>query len=798
MLDDLPAGVRGLDLLAETTLGRLRQAVGNDAELKSRVRYPDKLLDGALLWLHEQEVIRLNRGLVVFRPAMTLRLEPGRRGFSSADFEPLALHYKSRVLQIHVMAEFAERGLVAMRESLQLAMDYFSLPEDAFLARWLPGRNREVGREMTPQSWQSIVGSLKNPVQQRIVSDHREQTNVLVLAGPGSGKTRVLVHRIAYLVRARREPPRSILALAYNRHAAVEIRRRLKDLIGPDAHSVTVLTCHALAMRLVGASFTGRAEHSDRRHFRDVLQRAAALLRGEDLVQEEADTQRERLLTGFRWIVVDEYQDIGPEEYALLSALTGRALEDDSGKLTLFAVGDDDQNIYAFKGASVEYIRRFESDYGPAPVYLTDNYRSSRHIVDAANAIIEPAGQRMKAGHPIRVNPTRIRDPAGGEWEQLDPVSRGAVQILASGHDSIEQAHAVMAELRRLAGRAPGWDWTRCAVMARQWSYLVPVRAICEAQGIPVQMADEEIPAFWHLRETRALVAWLRARETRVVDGKTLTGWIEAQPRNPWNGLLLQAARERTLEFGGGELPVEQFLEWLAEWGRDIRRRQRGLLLSTAHRGKGLEFDHVAVLDGGWNRVDRLEDPDAPRRLYYVAMTRARKTLTLARFAGAHALLDALDGHPSIIRRRPVELAHGPEAGRRQYLRAALEDVDLGFAGRQHDHHPVHGRIAAMTTGDPLVLRAQDDGRWQLQDRDGTPVGRLARSFRPPAGLRCRRCEVAAIIGRRREFSDPQYHDTIRCDAWEVIVPEFVFEPDDDGGAAAAARPLPPRPLRSA
>ena len=66
-----------------------------------------------------------------------------------------------------------------------------------------------------------------------------------MLAGPGSGKTRVLVHRIAYLIRARRENPRDILALAYNRHAAVDIRRRLHQLIGGDARFVTVLTCHA-------------------------------------------------------------------------------------------------------------------------------------------------------------------------------------------------------------------------------------------------------------------------------------------------------------------------------------------------------------------------------------------------------------------------------------------------------------------------------------------------------------------------------------------------------------------------
>ena len=59
------------------------------------------------------------------------------------------------------------------------------------------------------------------------------------------------------------------------------------------------------------------------------------------------------------------------------------------------------------------------------------------------------------------------------------------------------------------------------------------------------------------------------------------------------------------------ELPVDHFIEWLAEWGREVRRRQTGLMLLTAHRAKGLEFDHVAVLDGGWDRVGQNEDADA-------------------------------------------------------------------------------------------------------------------------------------------------------------------------------------------
>ena len=786
LISCLPSGSRGMDQLAETTIGRLLEAIETDLLLKQDVKDTSKLLDRALLWLHELDVIRLNKGMAVFRPAMKIRLEHvERRGFAKADFIPLELHYRNQVLQIHVMEEFAKRGLSTITDAIRLAVDYFALGQEEFLDRWLPGRVREIHRQTTPKSWEAIVGSLGNPVQQRIVADDREQTNVLVLAGPGSGKTRVLVHRIAYLVRARRENPGSILALAYNRHAAVDIRRRLDELIGKDARGVTVLTCHALAMRLAGASFRGLAGSPDEDCFDEIIRRAVALLRGEHVPQEEADEQRERLLAGFRWILVDEYQDIGADQYDLISALAGRTRAEDEGRLTLFAVGDDDQNIYSFNGTSVEFIRRFEADYSSKPLYLTANYRSTAHIIEAANAVIEPARERMKSGHPIRINRERKDDPPGGRWESLDPVARGSVQVLSAGRDPVTQARHVMAELQRLAELEPGWDWSRCAVIAREWEYLVPVRAICEMQGVPSQLGNEEIPSFWRLRETSSLVNWIRGRKPRIVDGQALDGWLASRPRDPWHDLLRQAMDELLMETAGGEIPADHLLEWLAEWGRDVRRRQQGLLLLSAHRAKGLEFDHVAVLDGGWNQRSRGEDIDEARRLYYVAMTRAGQTLTLARMHGHHPFLESLHRCRSVIRRQQAAVPAGSAEQQYRHVRVGLKDVDLGYAGRLTPGHRAHRAIAALAPGSPLKTRVSNGARWELTDKDGTVVGRLAGSFNPPNGTRCRSAEVFAIVRWDRDASDQKYHDSIKSETWEVVVPELVFEPVDHSDQAS-------------
>ncbi len=785
LLSKLAPSSRGNDLLVETTLGELQKAVDQaieaDPALGGDTRDSRRLMERALMWLHEQEVVRLNRGLTVFRPAMTISLEPGSRGFRRTDFAELAEHYGRTVRQIHVMAEFAEQGLTKIADALRLSLDYFELGEEEFVRRWLRGRRSEIDRPTTTASWKKIVGDLSS-AQRAIVADDRENTNVLVLAGPGSGKTKVLVHRIAYLIRARRQNPRGILALAYNRHAAADIRRRLRDLIGDDANGVMVLTCHSLAMRLVGASFSGAASETSDSKFAEkldeVMAKAIALLQGDELELEEAEESRTRLLAGFRWILVDEYQDIGHDEYRLISALAGRTESDDDARLTLFAVGDDDQNIYSFNGTSPEFIRCFEQDYDAKTEYLIENYRSSGHIIDAANAVIAAATARLKLRHTISRDRARRGDPAGGAWNEMDQVAAGRVQVVPAGGDRVSQAQAVMAELDRLSGLARDWDWSRCAVIAREWRQLEPVRSICVRDGIPVQLANEHEMSLWHLRETQALRQQIQQHDTALVRSRDLEAWLDRRPEGPWYELLRQAVEEHRIETGGAAMPAASVTEWLAEWCRGTRRRQRGLLLLTAHRAKGLEFDHVAVLDGGWEGRSRDEDADAPRRLYYVAMTRAKQTLTLSSLDGAHPFHEPLRGRSSVLRRRAVRLPPPtPELGR-SYRSLTLRDVYLSFAGREPAGHVIHRSIKALSPGDPLQLCRRND-RWEILDHRGTAVGVLASSFEAPNGMHCVEASVSAIATWGKSQSDPKYTDKLKCDQWEVVIPDLVFEPDD-------------------
>jgi len=111
-----------------------------------------------------------------------------------------------------------------------------------------------------------------------------------------------------------------------------------------------------------------------------------------------------------------------------------------------------------------------------------------------------------------------------------------------------------------------------------------------------------------------------------------------------------------------------------------------------------------------------------------------------------------------------------------RYRRLGPGDVYLSFAGWRDAGHSIHRAIAALSPGDPLKVRDLS-GRRELLDRHAKVVGRLAAGFEPPPGMQCRSATVLAILSWHREDSEPEYRDRIRCDSWEVVVPELVFEP---------------------
>ncbi|MCK5479193.1 MAG: UvrD-helicase domain-containing protein, partial [Methylococcales bacterium] len=447
ILQKIPANTKsGGDLLVEFSVEDLLAAVKLDIEMHSVLKDPLAAVERGLNFLHEQKIITLQKGLAVFRQAMTIQVLPESKGrrYNKGDYEPLSQHYSERIFQVHVMNEYARMGLEKIGHALAFVLAYFSQDKTEFVKRYFKGRKEILQRATSQQSFQRIVSDLQNPLQQALVASH-ENDNLLILAGPGSGKTRVVIHRCAYLLNVKQVPANSILVLCFNRNAATELRQRLIDLVGSVAKTVTIQTYHGLSLRLSGHALTGLEstdENSTEQQFQNMIKQATDLLTGKQhCMNVDSDDMRDRLLAGYRYILVDEYQDIDELQYQLISALTGRNQDEDS-KLTILAVGDDDQNIYQFRGANVGFIRQFEQDYQATKQYLVENYRSSAHIIEVANQLIQANQDRMKQQHPIRINQGRKSLASGGRWEKLDPIVKGRVQIL-SCEDEMQQAHAL-------------------------------------------------------------------------------------------------------------------------------------------------------------------------------------------------------------------------------------------------------------------------------------------------------------------------------------------------------------------
>ena len=306
----------------------------------------------------------------------------------------------------------------------------------------------------------------------------------------------------------------------------------------------------------------------------------------------------------------------------------------------------------------------------------------------------------------------------------------GRVQVLDVPDSDGAQAAAVVAEMSRMAALDGGWDWSRCAVVAREWRFLEPVRAVCKKMGIPSEMAREDFTAIWFLREMEALRDWLGARRGGFVTTGEMQEFVGGMADSRWVDLVKSALDEYVDDVGEGERGMDFVIEWLAEWARSVREAPAGVLLLTAHRAKGLEFDHVYILDGAWDKVSRNEDTDASRRLYYVAMTRAVKTLALFRWSVRNPFLGALSEVPAVVVRDAYAGIEGDEDSGLVYRRLSLADVFLSWAGYEDARQPVHQWLSALSEGDDLTVRRQGRGRnYVLCDSRGRVVGRLARRF---------------------------------------------------------------------
>ena len=380
---------------------------------------------------------------------------------------------------------------------------------------------------------------------------------LLILAGAGSGKTRVLTHRIAYLLATGRARAGEILAITFTNKAAAEMRERAGALVGDDARRMWVSTFHSACVRLLryeheaaglSSSFTIYDAQDSQRLIQMVLKamdvdikrftpkmvaarisdakneligparyaetagkdpvsrivadayveydkrmRASNALDFDDLIMRTVDLLRDNPLIAehyhrrFRHILVDEYQDTNHAQYVLVRALVGDG-SDGVTPAELTVVGDSDQSIYAFRGATIRNIEEFERDFtGARTILLEQNYRSTQNILSAANAVIaRNTGRRAK-----------------NLWTASGD---GALITLDAADSEHDEARFVVGEIDRLADS--GVEWGDIAVFYRTNAQSRALEELLVRQGIPYRVVGGT--RFYERREIKDALAYLQ------------------------------------------------------------------------------------------------------------------------------------------------------------------------------------------------------------------------------------------------------------------------------------------------
>ncbi|MFK0114798.1 DNA helicase PcrA [Streptomyces sp. NPDC090994] len=389
---------------------------------------------------------------------------------------------------------------------------------------------------------------------------------LLIVAGAGSGKTRVLTHRIAHLLGARGVHPGQILAITFTNKAAGEMKERVEQLVGPRANAMWVMTFHSACVRILRReskklgftssfsiydaadskrlmalvcrdldldpkrfppkSFSAKisnlknelideedfaAQAAD--GFEKTLAQAYAMyqtrlreanaLDFDDLIMTTVNLLRafpdvaEHYRRRFRHVLVDEYQDTNHAQYALVRELVGTGAEHpvdvppeaEVPPAELCVVGDADQSIYAFRGATIRNILQFEEDYPDATtILLEQNYRSTQTILSAANAVIE----RNESRRPKNL------------WTNAGAGERITGYVADTEHD---EAQFVADEIDRLtdAGEAKAGD---VAVFYRTNAQSRVFEEVFIRTGLPYKVVGGV--RFYERKEVRDVLAYLR------------------------------------------------------------------------------------------------------------------------------------------------------------------------------------------------------------------------------------------------------------------------------------------------
>lgn len=556
-------------------------------------------VEEALLYLSKTGALKLEGGFLVLYNAMDIhRLKEMRMRYKKEDYQALNEFYKQKMQQIHIVGEYANLMVRNYDAALKYVQDYFQMDYRLFVEKYFNGkRKEELEHNLTPMKYRQLFGNLS--LKQKEIIKDRESKCIVVAAGPGSGKTRVLVHKLASLLLLEDVKHEQLLMLTFSRAAATEFKQRLMQLIGNAAHFVEIKTFHSYSFDLLGR--IGNLNDAA-----DVVKKAADMIRSGEV---EPNRIRKTVL------VIDEAQDMSDDDFALVDALM-RANEE----MRVIAVGDDDQNIYEFRGSNSHYMEELGRMQGSRFIEMTENYRSSEHVVDAVNDFAPNISYRLKTAPIISMkkekgmvsiikHPPFFQDKESGE-------KKAVYMFLPIVNDILQNNR----------------QGKTCILTQTNEEAVITV-ALLHENGLNAKLIQSmDGLRFWNIAEVRYFVKCIdRMQKTTRAPIITEDIWEEAKSKT-----LQKYSTSNSLPYLKRCIMMFELMN-KAKYYTDLRDflfessvedfcdvSDADIVVSTIHKAKGREFDNVIMLV-----VEPEHYTDDIMRRLYVGMSRTKLSLTI-------------------------------------------------------------------------------------------------------------------------------------------------------------------------
>lgn len=552
------------------------------------------MAEEALLFLAKTGILNLEGGfMVLYNKLQIERLKDSKCRYKKDDYHNLDDFYKQRIQQIHIIGKYANMMVSDKNRAMEYVHDYFVLDFKAFIKKYFDSKEaKRIDRNISEKKYEELFGSLTG-TQSDIINDS-ESRFIVVPAGPGSGKTYVLVRKLASLILLEDVKSEQLLMLTFSRAAATEFKKRLKALIGNAAEYVEIKTFHSYSFDILGRK--GTVEGSEH-----IVADAVVEIRS-------GRVERSRITKSI--LVIDEAQDLGVQEFELVKELI--RLNDD---MRVIAVGDDDQNIYEFRGSDSGNMKSLITDYGASVYDMMENFRSSEAVVSISNNYVKGMSNRLKSAPII----CRRSD-------------RGCVRLIH--HASLDYEQAIVNEI--LSG-APGG--TVCVLTATNDDALV-ISALLNKSGRRARLIRSNDGFYLRdLAEFRFFLDTIREFDAACLDNDTWTKSAEMVVEHFRGSECLEMFRN-CLEAFNEECPgrkyISDFENFLLESRLEdfSKSRSSEIIVSTIHKSKGCEYDNVYISLKGLGDIT-----DRERRMIYVGMTRAKNNLSV-HFSNVNLFLD--------------------------------------------------------------------------------------------------------------------------------------------------------------